>query len=199
MLYFAINWPEPQYQWLPFVSSDLFAVGNVPSHKAWLILVAIRRILVAFRASSQGDPILFGELLERHVVGSNQSFRAALTALRDMGIVYRQQDNEFLSLANLSAYGISYASSPNLPVSTRLFKESDCGRLQTRRRSEVGESLRLSLAMAECVSRRLVAGLPGEHPRQASLASTLRPARLPIALRTRDRRVSRPRQPQAAA
>ncbi|WP_436492093.1 hypothetical protein [Actinokineospora sp. HUAS TT18] len=102
-----IHWPDAWHQWREciFVPSSRAYVDPMDAYQ---ILFWARRILTSFRGSMMGRPSIFGEQLERLVVGGNKHAVATLQGLLELGIVEKESSLYRLKLDVLRTFGVSW-------------------------------------------------------------------------------------------
>lgn len=106
----ACDVPNITHHWRPFLRTKPIPTIGIPEQKATQLLYGIRRVLRTFGKSSAGDPSVYGEMLDKRVVGRNDTYAVARDALVEVGLVKKDDTRYTLNTSRLDQYGISYAS-----------------------------------------------------------------------------------------
>jgi hypothetical protein len=104
----AVYWEDPWVQFRPYIQRAP-RIPAVDPAKSMQVLVGLRRILRSFHQGASG-PTIYGEMLDRLVVGENRIFGAVLNALQRIGVVKLQGSSYGLVLEKMGEYKISWAA-----------------------------------------------------------------------------------------
>lgn len=107
----AVSWPDPWYQWTELYL-DLSSMQNqktLRGPEAAQVVVATRKILLAFRSSTRESPAVSAEKVDQLLVRGNAVARAVREGMIELEIIRREGSQYFLETDMLGEFGISWA------------------------------------------------------------------------------------------
>ena len=104
------DWPNESHQWRPYKRTTPESATDIPTQKSWQLVIGIRKVFLTFKASVAGDPSIYGEMLDKLVVGRNVAYAVARDALIELDLVRKDGNRYSLNVARLAQYGINYPS-----------------------------------------------------------------------------------------
>lgn len=104
-----ISWPTPWHQWSDFTLPQPSS-SRIPYALATQVVVAVRKILRAFRSSMDDRPAVSADKVDRILVGNNEVAKSVLSALLDLSVIERASAQYRLDLHQLAAFGLSWQS-----------------------------------------------------------------------------------------
>lgn len=102
----TVAWPNMWHQWKPYQIKRK-EKGLNPFFSDQLLL-GLRRILLAFHGGAGEQPSVYGEKLDRLIIGSNPFLELLLLRLLELGILSRTGPLYILNTAALAQFGVSY-------------------------------------------------------------------------------------------
>jgi hypothetical protein len=104
----VVNWPDHWHQWTPYVvSMDTNAGDAIDWALATQVMVAVRKLLQAFRRTSQA-PAVSADKVDRILVGGNDVALTVKDALMELGVVELAGNQYQLRLHRLGDLGVSW-------------------------------------------------------------------------------------------
>ncbi len=104
------HWPNMWYQWSSYSMEFPQLGAYIDSQAAYQVLFWIRRVLTSMKGSTKEAPSVFGELLDKLIIGTNPIARATLEALIEVGVVMREKTYYRLQLDKLKEFKVNYAA-----------------------------------------------------------------------------------------
>jgi hypothetical protein len=105
----VVSWPDHWHQWNPYVVSLGADVGRpISRNLATQVVVAVRKLLLAFQRTSRGAPAVSADKVDRVVVGGSEVALSVRDALVELGVIERSGNQYQLGLARLGELGVSW-------------------------------------------------------------------------------------------
>jgi hypothetical protein len=106
----SVCWPDMWHQWMGYKFSLSKVGAYIKPDMAYQILFWSRKILNSVKSNSRDAPSVYGELLDKLIIGVNPIARATLNALIEVGVVALDGLRYTLQLEKLRAYKVNYIS-----------------------------------------------------------------------------------------
>lgn len=105
----VVSWPDMWHQFKPHVLPPINGARSISPQLSTQIIVAVRRILSSFRRTSRNAPAVSSDLVDRILVGANTVVAGVRDGMLELGVIWQDNQQYYLSLEELSNHGLSYA------------------------------------------------------------------------------------------
>jgi len=108
---FIASWPDAWHQWSDFTIAPAREGGKrVPQALGAQVIIAVRKLLLAFHKTSVEKPAVSADKLDRVLVGGNEVAATVRDVLIDMTVVYKDGSQYYLDLSKLGTFGVSWSN-----------------------------------------------------------------------------------------
>ncbi len=105
----VVSWPDHWHQWDPYVVSLGANVGRpISRNLATQVVVAVRKLLLAFHRTSREAPAVSADKVDRVVVGGSEVALSVRDALIELDVIERTGNQYQLGLPRLGELGVSW-------------------------------------------------------------------------------------------